>query len=185
MRFAAAIAVLHLVGAHHMAIPTRRALRHHAPARMLLSERRITFAAANEGTVVSKVTSVLSTVKRWGPNEWRVFGVAPLEFSTQAIAGGVRLNYFRTTGGGGQLLADGSCTLTFCGDALVLRPERSARGRQEDVLFKLVLDELRRSSECKLAPGLHSLTDTSRVGQLRAKIAAACNYDRKGQYERF
>ena len=163
--------------------------RAEAPRMLLGGSRRIAFASIREREAISSLRSVVTTVVRWSPAEWGVFGVKPLQFSSANTADGARLTYYEQDGSGGGLVEAGSFEMALRGSAFVLTPEGSgwrARG-QEALLYKLLLDEVRtRADVGQLAAlGEHVLTPTAGVGRLRAKIEGACMYDRKGQYNRF
>ena len=62
--------------------------------------------------------------------------------------------------------------------------DASARGRQLDLCYRLLLDDARSGVlGGQLALGLHP--PTADVARLRKKIAAACLYNKEGQYGRF
>ena len=63
---------------------------------------------------------------------------------------------------------------------------RSGGGKQEELLYLMLLEDCRNGalgSLCDLNFGLYP--PTGDVGKKQRKIAAACLYNKKGQYERF
>ena len=69
---------------------------------------------------------------------------------------------------------------------LVWSASGRVRSSNEDVIYKLVLEECRRGAlaeRSKLAPGLYP--PSAGVARLVAKVDAACLYNKKAQYKRF
>ena len=65
------------------------------------------FTRLDEAEAISFVQSFPTTrITRWGPKEWREFGLDRLEFSAVRTPSGIRLDYFKR--GIGGLVDDGS-----------------------------------------------------------------------------
>ena len=152
------------------------------------SERRIGLRdLSSEQRAVSAIRNLASMCGRWGPNEYKVFGVPAMKFSSRQLPTGVSLQFYNA--GSGALTENGSIELTLQESNIIIRTvggSGGGRGKQSELLYQLMLDDIRDgvlSDECSLSLGLHP--PTGRVGTLRRKIEGACRYDKKGQYERF
>ena len=72
-----------------------------------LQPRVLAFTRLDEAEAISFVQSFPTTrITRWGPKEWREFGLDRLEFSAVRTPNGIRLDYFKR--GIGGLVDDGS-----------------------------------------------------------------------------
>ena len=148
-------------------------------------EKRIALRELDERRVVAALRALVTKANRWKADEWRVFGAPPLQFSSNTLSDGVRLTYYLTSDAG-RLTEDGSLDVTLQGSAVVWSRQGRARPKNEDVLFRLLLNEFRSGTLadcCALAPGLYP--PSGNVARLVAKVDAACLVNKKGQYERF
>ena len=160
------------------------------------TERRIGLRQVESpAQAIAGVRNVAALCARWGESEFRVFRTPAMEFSTRRLESGCSLKFYSKQGQGQALVEDGSLELTVQpksgSDAdVVVRAvgrgaDASARGRQLDLLYRLLLDDVRAGlMGGELAPfALHP--PTADVARLRKKIAAACLYNKEGQYRRF
>lgn len=161
------------------------------PASMLLGEQRISFTS-NSGeskSVLATIRGLASKLQRWGPDEWKVVGAPPLQFSSRTLSTGVSLVYYKQAEDAGRLSEDGACEVTLVNQGsdgkydIVFEGRGSRRQRNEDVLYKLLLDAIRQDPTCTLSFGLYP--PSSGVAKTVAKIDAACLVNKKGQYSRF
>lgn len=157
------------------------------PTLFFSAERRISFSSLdNEQRILATLRTVANKASRWRDGEWRVLGAPPLQFSLRSLPDGVRLQYFDASSDAGRLVEDGATDVTLRDRAIVWTPSGRARRRNEDVLYRLLLHEVRDGALrdcCTLAPGLYP--PSAGVARLVAKIDAACLVDKKGQYSRF
>ena len=161
------------------------------------TERRIGLKdIASEAQVIAGVRGVAALCSRWGEAEFRLLKTPPMEFSARRLDSGVALQFYSKQGQGQALAPDGSLELTLQpkggsgNDADVVvcckgrAADASARGRQLDLCYRLLLDDARAGVlGGQVALGLHP--PTADVARLRKKIAAACLYNKEGQYGRF
>ena len=170
--------------------PSLTALRPRTPLRSVsptcfFSERRITLTTVDEQRVLAALRALANKANRWRDGEWRVLGAPPLEFSLRTLPDGVRFQYF-VASDAGRLTTDGAMDVTLRNRGIVWTSSGRARRRNEDVLFHLLLHELRAGSLsdcCSLAPGLYP--PSAGPALLVARIDAACLVDKKVQYSRF
>jgi hypothetical protein len=161
------------------------------------TERRIGLKdIASEAQAIAGVRGVAALCSRWGEAEFRLLKTPPMEFSARRLDSGVALQFYSKQGQGQALAPDGSLELTLQpkggsgNDADVVvcckgrAADASARGRQLDLCYRLLLDDARAGVlGGQVALGLHP--PTADVARLRKKIAAACLYNKEGQYGRF
>ena len=160
---------------------------------MTVTERRFTVRNADLRKASAAIKSVAATCARWGEDEFKVFGVAPMEYSTRNLPNGISLQFYKP---GVQLTEDGCLDLLLLqraggdrADVVIKASDgglSGVRARHLDLIYKLLLDDCRSGAlgdDAKLVLGLHP--PTASVSKLRRKIAAACLYDKKGQYSRF
>lgn len=157
-----------------------------APQALFTNRKAISLSSvADERRVLSGVRSVVSKLQRWGPNEWKVVGAPPMQCSSRTLSDGVRLLFYRKSSGG-AVTEDGSLDITFSGQMIAFSSQGSRRQKNEDILYKVLLDEVRSgdlSESCTLGFGIYP--PTASLGRLVARIDAACLVDKKGQYSRF
>jgi len=188
---AAALALLASVCA--LFAPFRPVTHWHGTPKLLFGgggAKSLAFRSLDEKRAAAYLSSFASRISRWGVPEWSLFGAPPLTFSTRALPGGVRLQYFDVGSAGGALNPDGALEIVCRGGKLTLttEPGSVSRARQERVLYALLLAEARQplsplGQAGELAPSLF-LPDTRKEARLLAQIDSACMYDRKGQFER-
>jgi len=161
---------------------------------MTVTERRFTVRNADLRKASAAIKSVAATCARWGEDEFKVFGVAPMEYSTRNLPNGISLQFYKP--GVQPLTEDGCLDLLLLqraggdrADVVIKASDgglSGVRARHLDLIYKLLLDDCRSGAlgdDAKLVLGLHP--PTASVSKLRRKIAAACLYDKKGQYSRF
>lgn len=171
---------------HLLTAPTKVSLRVKSPPCLFFgAERQIALSSSDERRVISAVQTIARKANRWRADEWRVFGAPPLQYSCASLADGVRLSYFLASEAG-RLTEDGALEVTVNGNVIKWSSQGKRRAKNEDVLYRMLLNEIRAGSLsdcCRLAIGLYP--PSAGVGNLVAKIDAACLVDRKGQYKRF
>ena len=111
-----------------------------------------------------------------------------MQFSARPLADGIVMSYFLTSEAG-RLTEDGSCEITLRGTDIIFSASGKNRPKNEDVLYRLMLHELRDGQlkeGCALAwPAALLYPPSAGVARLVAKMDAACLVDKKGQYRRF
>jgi hypothetical protein len=156
-----------------------------ASAMLLLGDRTIAFEELDRSRLLSALQGLVSRVQRWREAEWQLFGVrSPVQFSSRSLPGGTMLTYYERGTDGGKLEEAGTLIVELRGKSVVLRSSGGAKARkQEGIVYKLLLDELRNTDGMRLSFGFYP--PTSDVGRLRSKLESACLYNKQGQYERF
>ena len=158
-------------------------------ATFLLGGRRsIIFSELDAQRVSSSLQAIVAKANRWRDAEWRVLKAPPTAFSTRTSDGGVTLVYFQTSEAG-RLTEEGTCDIALQGKGVVFSPRGRTRPQNEDVLYRLLLHEIRDGALqecCTLAwPAAILQPPSAGVAKLVAKLDAACLVDKKGQYRRF
>ena len=159
------------------------------------AERKIAVQnVQDERRAISSISSVVATAARYSALEWKVFGISsPKQFSTRGTADGVSLQFYGESGGGGKLDSAGTLDILWArgkvagnADIVLKAGSGGGGGKQDDLLYRMLLEDCRNgalSGLCDLGFGLYP--PTGDVGKKQRQIAAACLYNKKGQYERF
>ena len=167
---------------HEHRVPTIQAL--------LGADPSISFSSVSgEGKLLSTIRALAGKLQRWGPDEWRLVGAPPLQFSSRTLSSGVSLVYFNQAENAGRLSEDGACDVTLVRQdsdgkySIIFKGRGSRRRRNEDVLYRLLLDAVRQDPACTLSFGIYP--PSAGVARMVAKIDAACLVNKKEQYSRF
>lgn len=147
-----------------------------ALAANVLQPRVLAFTRLNEAEAISFVQSFPTTrITRWGPKEWREFGLDRLEFSAVRTPTGIRLDYFKR--GIGGLVDDGSFDITvtkWLGFPAIVASSRGGvnRARQESIVWQRLVLAATGDGSGGGALGLANLKAKSGVGS--AILAPFC-----------
>ena len=147
-----------------------------------LQPRVLAFTRLDEAEAISFVQSFPTTrITRWGPKEWREFGLDRLEFSAVRTPNGIRLDYFKR--GIGGLVDDGSFDISvtkWLGFPAIVASSRGGvenRARQESIVWQRLVLAATGDGSGGGALGLANLKAKSGVGS--AILAPFCPDRRK------
>ena len=146
-----------------------------------LQPRVLAFTRLDEAEAISFVQSFPTTrITRWGPKEWREFGLDRLEFSAVQTPNGIRLDYFKR--GIGGLVDDGSFDISvtkWLGFPAIVASSRGGvnRARQESIVWQRLVLAATGDGSGGGALGLANLKAKSGVGS--AILAPFCPDRRK------
>ena len=145
-----------------------------------LQPRVLAFTRLDEAEAISFVQSFPTTrITRWGPKEWREFGLDRLEFSAVRTPNGIRLDYFKR--GIGGLVDDGSFDISVTKwlgfPAIVASSRGGGRARQESIVWQRLVLAATGDGSGGGALGLANLKAKSGVGS--AILAPFCPDRRK------
>ena len=152
-----------------------------AVAANALQPRVLAFTRLDEAEAISFVQSFPTTrITRWGPKEWREFGLDRLEFSAVRTNNGIRLDYFKR--GIGGLVDDGSFDISvtkWLGFPAIVASSRGGvdRARQESIVWQRLVLAATGDGSGGGALGLANLKAKSGVGS--AILAPFCPDRRK------
>ena len=152
-----------------------------AVAANALQPRVLAFTRLDEAEAISFVQSFPTTrITRWGPKEWREFGLDRLEFSAVRTPNGIRLDYFKR--GIGGLVDDGSFDISvtkWLGFPAIVASSRGGvdRARQESIVWQRLVLAATGDGSGGGALGLANLKAKSGVGS--AILAPFCPDRRK------
>ena len=142
-----------------------------------LQPRVLAFTRLDEAEAISFVQSFPTTrITRWGPKEWREFGLDRLEFSAVRTPNGIRLDYFKR--GIGGLVDDGSFDISvtkWLGFPAIVASSRGGvenRARQESIVWQRLVLAATGDGSGGGALGLANLKAKSGVGS--AILAPFC-----------
>ena len=141
-----------------------------------LQPRVLAFTRLDEAEAISFVQSFPATrITRWGPKEWREFGLDRLEFSAVRTPSGIRLDYFKR--GIGGLVDDGSFDISvtkWLGFPAIVASSRGGvnRARQESIVWQRLVLAATGDGSGGGALGLANLKAKSGVGS--AILAPFC-----------
>ena len=134
-----------------------------------LQPRVLAFTRLDEAEAISFVQSFPATrITRWGPKEWREFGLNRLEFSAVRTPSGIRLDYFKR--GIGGLVDDGSFDISvtkWLGFPAIVASSRGGvenRARQESIVWQRLVLAATGDGSGGGALGLANLKAKSGVG---------------------
>ena len=160
-----------------------------AVAANALQPRVLAFTRLDEAEAISFVQSFPTTrITRWGPKEWREFGLDRLEFSAVRTPSGIRLDYFlseeaKQKRGIGGLVEDGSLDISvtkWLGFPAIVASSRGGvenRARQESIVWQRLVLAATGDGSGGGALGLANLKAKSGVGS--AILAPFCPDRRK------